>query len=290
MQQRLDLVVGVAALPPQRLGHVGRLVAAVGPPRKATGGALRAARPVGPGIGDKVSTRVDFSNWLTNESRTAPRRAPSNVGAASFGATATASSTSSARTSPPSSVIDGERDGNAWGAGGGWNDATRGAFPDSVEVNLNVTQTVNVIDVYTLKNSPNNGSTVGDVTPATSYGITSFEVQTWDGAQWVTVPGGAVTGNTRAKRRFSFATAISTDRVCVVVHGSADNTLQPRHRDRGLQLRAGDRADADAHADADTDTDTGTHALRRQHRDGRQRLDRGCVIDRQRQLPCVGRD
>ncbi|MET0622149.1 MAG: hypothetical protein ABW250_04120 [Pyrinomonadaceae bacterium] len=112
---------------------------------------------------------------------------------------------------------------NPDGVCGGWNDATRGLFPDSVEVNFNVVQTINAIDVYTLKNTPNNGSVVGDTTPATTYGIKNFEVQLWTGASWVTVPGGSVTNNTLAKRRFVFAPTM-TDRVRVVVGSSADNT------------------------------------------------------------------
>jgi hypothetical protein len=63
---------------------------------------------------------------------------------------------------------------------------------------------------------------VNDTTPATSYGITSFNVQYWTGAAWADVPGGVVTGNTLAKRKFVFP-SITTDRVRVVVNSSADN-------------------------------------------------------------------
>jgi hypothetical protein len=186
-------------------------------------GAANGPGPVGPGSGDKVSTNVDYSNWLTAEGNCAAPCA-TNVARASYGATATASSQYSAAF-PASGVINGEHNGNDWGAGGGWNDGTRAVFPDSVEVNLNVTQTVDAIDVYTLKNAPNNGSTVSDLTPATSYGIRDFEVQTWNGAAWVTAA--TFNGNTRAKRRVTFATPVSTSKVRVVVNGSND-TLYSR--------------------------------------------------------------
>jgi hypothetical protein len=137
------------------------------------------------------------------------------------GATAVASSTVNANF-PASGVIDGEHNGNNWGAGGGWNDGTRGVFPDNVQVNFNIPQPLQEIDVYTLKNQPNNGSVVNDTTPATSYGITNFNVQYWTGSAWVDVPGGAVTGNTLAKRSFVFPT-ITTDRIRVVVNDSADH-------------------------------------------------------------------
>jgi hypothetical protein len=184
-------------------------------------GAANGPGPVGPGSGDKVSTNVDFSNWLTVVSN-CPPACPTNVALASYGATATASSTANANF-PAGGVIDGEHNGNNWGSGGGWNDGTRSVYPDNVDVNLNVVQSIDTIDVYTLKNDFNSGSVVGDFTPATSYGNTNFDVQYWNGAAWVTVPGGSVTGNTRVKRRFSFASPISTDKIRVVVNASADN-------------------------------------------------------------------
>jgi hypothetical protein len=183
-------------------------------------GAANGPGPVGPGSGDRVSTNVDFSNWLTATSN-CPPPCPTNVARDTFGATAIASSEYSINF-PASGVIDGEHNGNNWGSGG-WNDGTRGVFPDNVQVNLNVAQSVDAIDVYTLKDQPNNGSSVGDFTTFTSYGITSFDVQYWNGSSWVTVPGGSVTGNNRVKRRFSFSTPISTDKVRVVVNDSADH-------------------------------------------------------------------
>jgi hypothetical protein len=146
---------------------------------------------------------------------------PTNVALASYGATAVGSSQYNA-SYPASGAIDGEHNGNNWGAVGGWSDGTRGIFPDNIEVNFNVNQTISQIDVYTLKNQPNSGSVVNDTTPATSYGITNFNVQYWTGAAWVDVPGGAVTGNTLAKRSFTFQD-ITTDRIRVLVNGSADN-------------------------------------------------------------------
>lgn len=185
-------------------------------------GAANGPGPVGPGSGDKVSANVDFSNWLTAESNCPPPCA-TNVALASHGATAVASSTYSANF-PASAAINGEHDGVGWGAGtGGWNDGTRSAFPDNLQVNLNVVQSINAIDVYTLKDNFGSPAPVGDATTFTAYGITSFEVQAWDGAAWQTVPGGSVAGNNRVKRRFSFTTPILTDRIRVVVNAAADH-------------------------------------------------------------------
>jgi len=51
----------------------------------------------------------------------------------------------------PAGAIDGEHNGNTWGSNGGWNDRTRGVFPDDIQVNFNTNQTLREIDVYTLK-------------------------------------------------------------------------------------------------------------------------------------------
>jgi hypothetical protein len=146
-----------------------------------------------------------------------------NVAAASFGATAVASSEYSAQYQA-SGAIDGEHDGNNWGNNGGWNDATSFTYPDNIQVNLNVMQTLREIDVYTLKDDFNSGSTVNDTTTFSGYGITNFNVQYWTGAAWADVPGGAVTGNNLVKRKFIFAD-ISTDKIRVVVNDAADHAF-----------------------------------------------------------------
>ena len=53
-------------------------------------------------------------------------------------------------------------------------------------------------------------------TMADLYGIEDFQVQTWNGSGWVTVPGGTVTGNDRAMRVITFP-AITTSKIRVLV-------------------------------------------------------------------------
>jgi sirohydrochlorin ferrochelatase len=126
---------------------------------------------------------------------------------------------------PVGSVIDGERDGNNWGSGGGWNDATPAVFPDIVQVNFGSAKMLSEIDVYTLKDDFNSGSTVNDASTFSLYGITNFNVQYWTGTAWADVPGGAVTGNNLVKRKFVFPIfqGVFTDRIRVVVNDSADH-------------------------------------------------------------------
>ncbi len=45
-------------------------------------------------------------------------------------------------------------------------------------------------------------------------------MQYWDGAAWVTLPGGSVTGNNKVWRRFPLATSITTNSIRVVVRAS----------------------------------------------------------------------
>jgi hypothetical protein len=144
-----------------------------------------------------------------------------NVALASAGATVSPSSQFSG-SFPAGSAIDGEHDGNQWGAGGGWNDATADSFPDSLQVNFNGPKTITEIDVYTLKDDFNSGSLVNEGTTFSLYGLTSFNVQYWNGSAFVDVPGGAVTGNNRVKRKFVF-TAVTTDKIRIVVNDAPAN-------------------------------------------------------------------
>ena len=120
---------------------------------------------------------------------------------------------------PAASAGDGDRKGTGWGRSGGWNDATPGVYPDALEVNFGTPRTVAEIDVYTVQDNYANPVEPTDAMTFSLYGITDFEVQYWDGASWVTVSGGSVTGNNRVARRFSF-TPVTTSGVRVLITGA----------------------------------------------------------------------
>jgi hypothetical protein len=42
------------------------------------------------------------------------------------------------------------------------------------------------------------------------YGLVDFQLQYWDGAQWVNVPGGTVSGNNLVWRQFTFGPVTTT--------------------------------------------------------------------------------
>jgi hypothetical protein len=137
----------------------------------------------------------------------------SNVALASVGAIASASSTYSSAY-PLAAVNDGQRTGNTWGNGGGWNDATVNTQPDWVQINFNGTKTIDRVVVYTLQDNYTIGTEPTDTLTFIKEGITGFTAQGWDGSAWVTLA--TVTGNNLVKRTLSFA-AFTTDRIRVNV-------------------------------------------------------------------------
>jgi PKD repeat protein len=146
-----------------------------------------------------------------------------NYALSSNGGTATGSTEHESGGFPAISAINGDRTGGNWGGGtGGWNDNTRGVFPDSLVVSFNGSKTIDEIRLYTLQN---NFRSAVEPTPSMTcdyYGLIDFDVQTWDGAQWVTIPGGNVTGNNSVMRVFNFP-AVTTTKIRVVVNNAQNN-------------------------------------------------------------------
>lgn len=143
--------------------------------------------------------------------------APVNHALASNGAVASASSTYTTRNYSAAGAIDGGHTSAGWEAGNGWNDNTRGVFPDWLQVDFAGTRTVNEIRVYTLPDGYSTPTEPTTETTATGYGLLDFDVQYWDGSSWVTVPGGEIRGNDRAMRVLSVP-GISTAKIRVLVH------------------------------------------------------------------------
>ena len=138
-----------------------------------------------------------------------------NVALAAYGAVVTASSTYTAKY-PASGVINGDRRGLKWAAGGGWNDGTSGTWPDWLEVQFNGSHTINEIDVFTVQDSYGSPAEPTTGMTFTKYGIVDFSVQYWTGSSWENVPGGGVTANTMVWRQFTFP-SITTSRIRVLV-------------------------------------------------------------------------
>ncbi len=143
-----------------------------------------------------------------------------NVAASAVGATASASSEHGSGLFPAASAINGDRTGQTWGMStGGWNDNTRTAYPDSLQVNFSGAKTINEIRVYTLPDTYKSGAEPTLATTAISEGILDFTVEYYNGSAWVQVPGGMVTGNTKAINVFTFPDIVASQ-IRVVVTNS----------------------------------------------------------------------
>lgn len=136
-----------------------------------------------------------------------------NVALALNGGLATASSSfTSVRSYLPSGAIDGERAGANWENGGGWNDATRGVWPDDLEVAFNGMKTIDEISVYTLQNNFKNPVEPTDAMTCEYHGLIDFDIQIWSGTNWITVPGGEIRGNDKVIRKVTFP-GITTSKI-----------------------------------------------------------------------------
>jgi len=151
----------------------------------------------------------------------APPGIATNVALAANGGIASASSVYDTRY-PVESINNGDRRGLNWNAGGGWNDATLGAYPDWVQIDFNGPQTIGQIDVFTLQDNRESPLVPTLGLTFSKYGITRFDVQYWDGDAWVNVEGGNVVGNDKVWQQFVFA-PVNTTRIRVLVSGAMNN-------------------------------------------------------------------
>ena len=176
---------------------------------------------------DKV--RVQISNSLGTWSRIAEIEAyapavntPALVNVASQvnGAVASATTTYSAGYAP-SGAINGDRRGANWGSGGGWNNLDYGAFPQALQVNFASSKTISEVDLFMVQDAYTSPVEPTPTMTFSRYGLTDFDIQYWNGATWVTVPGGAVSANNLVWRKFTFA-PIATNAIRVNVRNAAD--------------------------------------------------------------------
>jgi len=165
--------------------------------------------------GNGWSRLTEVEAWSSSASLTAE----SNVALASNGGVATASSTNGPGFLP-GTVIDNERSGAGWGAGGGWNDATLGVFPDWIQVNFTGTRTIDRVVVYSVQD---NYLTPVEPTNTMTFslrGISDFNVQGFNGSTWVTLA--TISGNRLVKRSVTFP-PFATDRIRVNIVNALGN-------------------------------------------------------------------
>jgi RHS repeat-associated protein len=152
--------------------------------------------------------------------------AKTNVALRANGATATASSElgSGCSTWPARGVIDGDRKGTYWGNTGGWADATAGSFSsDWLQVDFNGTKTIDEVDVFTVQDNYSSPSEPTDTMTFSTFGLTAFKLQSWDGSAWQDVSGASITGNNKVWVKFTLATPINTSKLRVMPQAAIDN-------------------------------------------------------------------
>jgi hypothetical protein len=139
-----------------------------------------------------------------------------NAALAANGGVASASSTFD-NTYPVSAVNNGDRAGLNFGNGGVWKDATLQSFPDWVEIDFNGPKTIDHVIVYSVQDNVTSPVDPSDTLTFTQRGITAFEVQSWNGAAWVSL--GSVSGNNLVKRSVAFP-ATTTSKIRVVINAA----------------------------------------------------------------------
>ena len=150
-------------------------------------------------------------------SNTAPAADRINVAASENGGIASASSTADNYT--PDAVIDGDRQGINLTSGGAWRDDTPDVFPDWVQVNFTGMMTIDEVNVFTQQDTWWTPLEPTLTQVFFNNGITSFEVQSWNGSSWVTIPGASVSNNSLVWKRFTFADT-NTDRIRIMINGA----------------------------------------------------------------------
>ncbi len=166
---------------------------------------------------DGYSRIVELEAWSGSSGSSVPGPTPStrqNYAAASSGSAATASS----QLNDVSAAIDGSL---VWATGGSWKDDSLSVFPDWMRVDFDAEKTIDEINIYTVMDDFMSMAPPTTDTTASVYGLTSFEVQYWNGENWSTIPDGLVSGNNKVLKKFMFS-PITTSSVRVVVNGAQD--------------------------------------------------------------------
>ncbi|PSL04791.1 hypothetical protein CLV30_105258 [Haloactinopolyspora alba] len=112
----------------------------------------------------------------------------------------------------PCGAVDGNTDDADWNTATGWNDGTRGAFPDSYRVTLAEPTSISRVELHTLDSQR---------FPATGYGLRDWDLQVLTDGAWTTVD--QVRGNVNGHVTSTFAT-VTAEAVRVVSHDSNDHS------------------------------------------------------------------
>ena len=125
--------------------------------------------------------------------------------------------TGSTELSLASAGNDGSR---TWANGGAWKDNDPNVYPDTLQITFNGLKSIDEISVFSVRDDFTNTTPPSMSTTVSLYHIEDFQVQYWDGANWLNVPGGSITGNNKAWVQLLFP-PITTSAIRVVVSKGA---------------------------------------------------------------------
>ncbi|MFB9904913.1 discoidin domain-containing protein [Allokutzneria oryzae] len=108
-------------------------------------------------------------------------------------------------------AVDGDANPENWSTSTGWNDATRGAFPDDYTVTLVAPTTIGRVELQTLDSAKY---------PAAQNGLRDWDVQVRSAGSWATVS--QVRGNVLGRVKSTFP-AVTADAVRIVALDSNDH-------------------------------------------------------------------
>lgn len=122
-------------------------------------------------------------------------------------------------TFPAKNTVTGDR--TTWQSGvGGWASSVPVTSSSQwIEIDYLIPQALSEIDVIHLQDNPGSPVTPTLTTTCRTWCATDFLVQTWDSSMmaWVTVSGGAITGNTHVWNQFALSPAITTSKMRIYV-------------------------------------------------------------------------
>ncbi|GAA2458657.1 hypothetical protein GCM10010191_93320 [Actinomadura vinacea] len=122
----------------------------------------------------------------------------------------TASSEDASGRYPAASVTDGNLNGEEFGVGNGWNDATSRAWPDTLDVDLGGTRRISAVVLHTL---------AGNRYAASRYGLRDWDVEVREDGEWTTVARSRSNTSGRVPMTFD---PVEADAVRIVCLGSND--------------------------------------------------------------------
>lgn len=162
----------------------------------------------------------NYSRVTEIEAWTAPSPAPRyNLALASMGAVATASNSYNAGYGP-AGTNNGDRKSINWTNGGGWNDSGP-PFPDWLQIDFGSVKTINEVHVFTLQDNYSSSAEPTESMTFTLWGLTGYQLEYWNGTNWVSPPNCYVSGNNKIWRKFTFP-SVSTSKIRVLSNASTD--------------------------------------------------------------------